>query len=310
MHQKLLSLVIPAYREEKNISYIYGELLLVLEKLSGYDFEIIFVNDGSPDKTWHEIEKICTSDTRVKWVNLSRNFGHQAALTAWLDITSGDVIISMDCDMQHPPGIILEMISKYEKGNDIVYARVLDRDVWFLKKNTSLLYYRILSFISDTDIPRNVGDFRLMDSKVLEVFRSLKEKDRYIRGMIAWVGFKYDFVDFYIPKRIHGTSSYTWKKMWKLASDGIMNFSTFPLKIGAFLGGIMIWLSIFFFLYIVYDTVFRHVPYPLYKWISVAGFGVMWLQFILMWILGEYIGRIYNEVRERPLYIVKEKKNI
>lgn len=310
MSKKLLSIVIPAYREEKNISYIYKELLLVLVDLMHYDYEIIFVNDGSPDLTWLEIENLCENDTRVKGVNLSRNFWHQAALSAWLDLVQGDVIVSMDCDMQHPPKIIQEMIQKYEMGNDIVYARVIDREVWFLKKYTSIWYYKILSLISDTEIPRNVWDFRLINRRVLDVFRWLKEKDRYIRGMMAWMWFKHDFVDFYIPKRIHGSSSYTWKKMWKLASDGILNFSTFPLKVGAFLGISMILLSFLFFIYVVFDSLIFHVQYPLYKWLSIVWFWVMGLQFIFMWIIGEYVGRIYNESRERPIYIIMNKKNI
>ncbi len=310
MSKKLLSIVIPAYREEKNISYIYKELLLVLVDLMHYDYEIIFVNDGSPDLTWLEIEKLCENDIRVKGVNLSRNFWHQAALSAWLDLVQGDVIVSMDCDMQHPPKIIQEMIQKYEMGNDIVYARVIDREVWFLKKYTSIWYYKILSLISDTEIPRNVWDFRLINRRVLDVFRWLKEKDRYIRGMMAWVWFKHDFVDFYIPKRIHGSSSYTWKKMWKLASDGILSFSTFPLKVGAFLGIAMILLSFLFFIYVVFDSLIFHVQYPLYKWLSIVWFWVMGLQFIFMWIIGEYVGRIYNESRERPIYIIMNKKNI
>jgi hypothetical protein len=202
------------------------------------------------------------------------------------------------------------MIQKYEMGNDIVYARVIDREVWFLKKYTSIWYYKILSLISDTEIPRNVWDFRLINRRVLDVFRWLKEKDRYIRGMMAWVWFKHDFVDFYIPKRIHGSSSYTWKKMWKLASDWILNFSTFPLKVGAFLGIFMILLSFLFFIYVVFDSLIFHVQYPLYKWLSIVWFWVMGLQFIFMWIIGEYVGRIYNESRERPIYIIMNKKNI
>lgn len=310
MHKtKLLSIVIPAYREEKNISYIYGELVPVLDGLHGYEWEMVFVNDGSLDRTWHEIELLCEKDTRVRWVDLSRNFGHQAALTAGLDIAEWDIIVSMDADMQHPPSVIPEMIKKYEDGNNIVYARVLDRDVGFLKKHISILYYKLLSYISDTDIPRNVWDFRLIDKEVLWVFKWLKEKDRYIRWMIAWAGFKYDFVDFKIPRRIYWTSSYTWKKMWKLATDGILNFSTFPLKVGFILGVIMILMAGIFFLYVTGDYFIRGTYYPLYKWLTIWMFWFMWLQFIFMWILGEYIGRIYNETRERPIYIISKMRN-
>ncbi len=307
---QLLSIVIPAYREEKNISYIYSELVPVLSTLEWYDYEVIFVNDGSTDKTWQEIERLCKSDKRVKWVNLSRNFGHQAALTAWLDIARWDAVVSMDADMQDPPELIIKMLEKWVQWDEIVYARRKNRNDGFLKKYTAILYYKILSSISDTEIPRNVGDFRLVDRKVLDVFKNLKEKDRYIRGMFSWLWFRTGFVDFNRPERIHGETGYTWKKMLKLASDGILNFSTFPLKIGAFMGGIMIFLSLLFFLYVLQDALIYKVEYPLYKWLSIAGFGVMWLQFIFMWILGEYIWRIYNETRERPIYIVRERKNI
>lgn len=309
---KLLSIVIPAYREEKNISYIYSELVPILSTLEWYDYEIIFVNDGSPDKTWQEIEKLCESDTRVKWINLSRNFGHQAALTAWLDIARWDAVVSMDADMQDPPEVVTQMIKKWQEWYEIVYARRKNRNDAFLKKYTAILYYKILSKISDTEIPRNVWDFRLIDKKVLTVFKGLKEKDRYIRGMFSWLGFKTGFVDFNRPERIHGETGYTWKKMMKLASDGILNFSTFPLKIGAFIGMFMILLSVVFFLYMIVWTiiVWDLTYYQLYKWISVAGFGFMGLQFIFMWILGEYIWRIYNETRERPIYIIREKLNI
>ena len=310
MSKKLLSIVIPAYREERNISYIYSELRPILDSLHhDYHYEIIYVNDGSPDGTWKEIEKLCESDEHVKGIDLSRNFGHQSALSAGLEVARWDVIISMDADMQDPPSIIREMIEKWENGNEIVYARRKNRNDRFLKKYSALAYYKILSMISDTDIPRNVGDFRLIDKKVLEVFNNLKEKDRYIRGMFSWLGFKTGFVDFNRTERIHGETGYTWTKMWKLASDGIMNFSTFPLKIWAFIWFFMIALSIVFFAYITIDSLWNGVYYPLYKWLSVIGFGVMGLQFIFMWILWEYIGRIYNETRGRPLYIVKKKKN-
>ncbi len=309
-NKKLISIVLPAYREEKNIVIIYEELIKILYTIKDrYEYEIIYVNDGSLDNTWSEIVKICEKDKNVKWINLSRNFGHQWAITAWLHNASWDIIVSMDCDMQHPPEVILKMIEKWEEWYEIVYARVLNRDVGLFKKHSSKIYYKFLSYISDINIPRNVWDFRLINKKVLKEFIKLLEKDRYIRWMFAWMWFKTAFVDFKIPKRIHWKSSYTFKKMVKLAMDGILNFSTFPLKIWAIIGFFMMFLSFLFFCYIFIDTVFNKVVYPLYKWLSVIGFWFMWLQFVFMWIMGEYIGRIYNETRDRPIYIESEKVN-
>lgn len=308
--KKKVSVIIPAYREWKNISLVYEALRKILSSISGkYTYEIIFINDGSKDTTWTEILEISTRDKKVKWINLSRNFWHQLALSAWYMEASGDIIISMDADMQDPPILILEMIKKWEAWFEVVYARRRGRYDKFVKKYTAILYYKILSRVSDTKIPRNVGDFRLIDKKVLTAFKGLKEKDRYIRGMFAWMWFKTTFVDFDRPERIIGETSYTWKKMIKLAMDGILNFSTFPLKLWAIIWFFLIILSTFFFLYVSYDFFINETDYPLYKWINIVLLWFVWLQFIFMWILGEYIGRIYNETRERPLYIISEKVN-
>ncbi len=310
MEKKVISVVLPSYREEKNISLIYEELVKIFKLLEKkYNYEIIFINDWSPDNTWNEIVKLCKNDLRVKWINLSRNFGHQWAISAWLHNASWDAIISMDCDMQDPPFLVVDMIQEWENGFEVVYARRTNRNDNFFKKHTAIWYYKFHAQISDTDIPRNVWDFRLIDKKVLQAFLKLSEKDRYIRWMFARIWFRTTFVDFDRPERIHWETWYTWKKMIKLAMDGILNFSTFPLKIWAFIGFFMIIVSFLFFCYIFYDATFNNVIYPLYKWLSVLWFGFMWLQFIFMWILGEYIWRIYNETRDRPVYIESEKVN-
>lgn len=311
MKKKLLSIVIPAFNEELNIPLIYKKLSKILWKIeASYDYEIILINDGSRDQTWKQIKKLSKEDKRIKWVNLSRNFGHQAALTAWLDSVEWDIIVTMDADMQDPPSLILEMIEKWESGAEIVFARRKERHDNFFKKYTALLYYKILTFISDTEIPKNVWDFRLFDKKVLKAFKHLKERDRFIRGIFAWVWFKKEFVDFDRPERGNGETGYSLWKMMKLAMDGILNFSTFPLKIGAIIWTGMIVLSTSFFLYIFYDFFIIWTDYPLFKWISVLLLGFMGLQFIFMWILWEYIARIYNETKERPIYITSETVNL
>ena len=268
---KNISLVIPAFREEKNISLIHSALKKILSSVSDkYNYEIIFVNDWSNDSTWKEILKIAKKDLRVKWINLSRNFWHQQALTAWYMKANWDLIISMDADMQDPPILILSMIKKWEKWFEVVYARRKKRNDKFFKKYTAILYYKILSKVSDTRIPRDVWDFRLIDKKVLKTFNKLKEKDRYIRWIFAWIWFKTTFVDFDRPERIHWETWYTWKKMIKLAMDWILNFSTFPLKLWAIIWFFLIILSNIFFLYIAYDFFINWADYPLYKWINIV----------------------------------------
>ena len=305
MPRPLLSLVIPAYAEEVNIPLLYTQLATIIERLRGrYDTEICFVDDGSADGTWMAIESLAREDDRVIGVRLSRNFGHQAALTAGLERVSGDVIVSLDCDMQDPPALILDMLDTYESGADIVYARRRVRHDRLLKKYTALVYYRLLSLVSDIRIPRNVGDFRLMNRKALDALLRLREKDRYLRGMVGWIGFRTEYVDFDRPERLHGTTGYTWRKMFKLAADGILNFSLAPLKVGLILGVLMVAMSVVFFAYVTWDALFHDTAYPLYKWLTIVMFGFMGLQFIFMWIIAEYIGRIYNESRDRPLYIV------
>lgn len=303
------SFVIPAYNEENNIPLIYDKLYKLMERMNG-DFEILFINDGSKDKTLEVLKDFATKDKRVKVLNFSRNFGHQAALTAGIDHAKGEAIITLDCDLQDPPEIIESMIKEWEKGYKIVYARKVKRSDNFLKKYTALLYYKIVDNFSDVDIPRNVGDFRLTDRTVLESLRTMKEKSRYLRGMVAWLGYKYTFVDFDRPERIHGTTHYTWSKMIKLGMDGILNFSLIPLKMGFVLGLMSIFSGIFMIVYFIVDITLNRVNYPLYKWIVVIIMMFVGFQFMLLWIMGEYIGRIYDETRDRPLYVLDEKINL
>ncbi len=311
MSKKLISIVIPAYREEKNIPLIYIELKEILKTIEDkYNYEIIFVNDGSPDSTWEEIVKLWKKDINIRGIDLSRNFWHQAALTAGLENAKWNIIVSMDCDMQDPPSLILKMLKKWEKWFDVVYARRKNRNDNFVKKYTAILYYKFHAQISDTEIPRNVWDFRLVDKKVLVAFLKLSEKDRYIRWMFAWLWFKTSFVDFNRPERIHWETWYTWRKMIQLAMDWILNFSMFPLRIWMIIWVFMMIVSFLFFCYILYDSIIIWTEYPLFKWLSVLGFGFMWMQFIFMWIMGEYIWRIYNETRDRPIYIVWNKISI
>lgn len=308
MPKNFLSFVIPVFNEEENIPLLLEELQRTLLPLSEqYEYELIFIDDGSKDHSWKVIQNLAQSNERIRAAAFSRNFGHQAAITAGYQLARGDAIITMDADMQDPPSLILKMLQKWEMGAKIVYARRADRKDNFLKQFTAKLYYRFLDLISDVKIPRNVGDFRLIDRQVLDVLLTFKEKARYFRGMVAWTGFRHDFVDFVRPNRTNGTTGYTWPKMFKLAFDGMTSFSLFPLKIAAFAGLFVIPTGLAMFAYITFDTLLNGVNYPLFKWLTTVLYIFMGVQFVLIWLLGEYIGRIHEQQKERPLFIIAEK---
>jgi dolichol-phosphate mannosyltransferase len=303
--QKKISFVLPIYNEEGNIPLMYTQLCeVVLQLEKDFEIQIVLVNDGSRDQSWPLLEKLVQHDERITAINLSRNFGHQLALTAGYDHASGDAVITMDADLQDPPHLVLQMIDKWLAGADIVYARRADRTDGFLKKLTADLYYRFLDTISDVRIPRYVGDFRLIDKKVLSFLQTSREKSRYLRGMVAWAGFKQEFIDFKRPNRHAGVTGYTWSKMIKLAFDGMTGFSLFPLRVAAFVGLFVVLSGAGMFFFMIADMLIYAVSYPLFKWLAVIMYLFMGLQFLLLWIVGEYIGRIFEQQKGRPLYLI------
>jgi len=303
------SFIVPAYNEEKNIPALYERIYTLMKKISG-SWELIFINDGSIDKTEKVLNELSEKDKNVKFINLSRNFGHQAALSAGLKFASGEAVISMDCDLQDPPEVIEKMITKWLEGNHIVYARRQNfRKDNFLKKTGSKIYYRIMGKFTGIDIPKNVGDFRLVDKKVLEEINQMPEHSRYLRGMVAWTGFKYAFVDYHRPDRQKGVSNYTLGKLAKLGMDGVFNFSMLPLRIGFILGLFSIISGFGLLLYQIIDVLLTGAYYHLYKWLVVILFIFMGFMFMLFWIIGEYIGKIYDDVRQRPIYVISGIKN-
>ena len=311
MKSSIVSIVVPAYNEEANVGPFYDTIRdLFAGELEGCRLELIFVDDGSQDGTLARIKELAVADDRVKALGLSRNFGHQAALTAGLRVAGGEAIISMDCDLQDPPGIIPEMVARWRDGNKVVYARRKLRVDTPFKKITANWYYRILARSSDVDIPRNVGDFRLLDRAVLNSLVQFDEHARYLRGMVAWLGFKHDFVDFDRPDRMHGETHYTLRKMVKLAMDGLLNFTFFPLRLGLWIGMLSMLISVLFLAYMLFDIIVNDQTYQLFKWLTVLVFGFLGAQFTFLWVLGECIGRIYYDVRRRPLYVVNEKINL
>ncbi len=304
------SFVIPAYNEEANIKTLYERIVSLMQNISE-NWEMIFVNDGSTDNTISVFKELTEKDKRIKYINLSRNFGHQAALSAGLKFAKGNAVISMDCDLQDPPEIVARMIKKWKKGNHIVYARRKNfRKDNFLKRLGSKIYYRLMGKFTRIEIPRNVGDFRLIDRKVLKEINTMPEHSRYLRGMVAWTGFKHDFVDYKRPDRQKGESNYTLGKLARLGMDGVFNFSMLPLRIGFILGLISIISGFGLLLYQIWDVFINGVYYHLYKWLVVILFIFMGFMFMLLWIIGEYIGKIYDDVRQRPLYVIDETKNI
>ncbi len=303
------SFVIPAYNEEANIPALYERIKQLMSSHQDI-WELIFVNDGSVDKTLDVLKNLTSEDKKVKYIDLSRNFGHQAALSAGLNHASGDAVISMDCDLQDPPEVIEKMIQEWKNGYHIVYARRKNfRKDNFLKKIGSKIYYRLMGRFTRIEIPRNVGDFRLVDKKVLAEINQMPEHSRYIRGMVAWTGFKHTFVDYHRPDRQKGESNYTLGKLAKLGMDGVFNFSMLPLRLGFLMGFISIISGFGLLLYQIIDVLITGAYYHLYKWLVVVLFIFMGFMFMLFWVIGEYIGKIYDDVRKRPLFVISEMKN-
>ena len=301
-----LSIVVPAYNEEDNLEEIYRQLIKVLPQLN-MNWEVIFVDDGSRDGTWEKIKSIYEKDHRVKGLRFSRNFGHQAALFAGLSYTTGDAVISMDADLQHPPAVIPELIDKWQKGNKIVNTiRLEPEDFSFLKKLTSKVFYKIYSFLSGVQIHTGSADFRLLDRQVVQEILHFKEEWIFLRGIVQWVGYPSANVTFNCQKRYTGKPKYNTKRMIKFAVNAIISFSNVPLRVGIIIGMLTSLVAFYHLVYAVYAKVILKATVP--GWattISILSF-MFGILFILLGLIGEYIGRILVEVRSRPRFIVSE----
>jgi len=305
--KKVISFVFPIYNEEGNISLLYAEMQKVVAKLTRYRYEFIFVNDGSRDSSLQLLSELAKKDKQVIILNFSRNFGHQAAVTAGIDHAKGDAVIIMDADMQDPPEVCLELVKRWEEGYDVAYAQRRSRQDTFFKKTTATAFYRLLAKLSAIDIPRNTGDFRLADRKVIDAVRGMQEYNRFLRGMFSFVGFKQIAVPFDRHARHAGVTNYPLKKMLRLAKDGILGFSDIPLRLIARLGFLVSLLSLIGIIYAVLLKVFfASITVPGWTMIVVAIFFMGGVQLLMLGVIGEYIGRIYNEVRGRPKYIIAE----
>jgi polyisoprenyl-phosphate glycosyltransferase len=306
---KHVSIITPVYNEEKNIPLLINTIATVMKDLS-YSYNVIMVDDGSSDGTLSVIKEYTAKYPEIKYISFSRNFGHQNALKAGLDMAMGDCVISMDGDMQHPADLIPVMLAKYEEGYDVVYTiRLEDKSLPTLKKSTSNFYYRILNRLSDVKVDKGAADFRLMSMKVTEVVRNLPEQDLFFRGIVKWVGFKQIALEYNPQERVHGSTKYTIRKMVSLALNGILSFSKKPLYLAAYLGIIFSTLSILYIPYIAYSYFFGH---PISGWASVivtiTFFGG--LQLLILGVIGIYIGRMFIQIKNRPMYIVKESNII
>lgn len=302
-----LSLVIPIFNEEENIAELYKRLCAVLDENKVDRAEIIFVNDGSRDGSEAMIRELKRKDPRLKLVNFSRNFGHQAAITAGIDLSRGRATILMDADMQDPPQLIGEMLQKWRDGGEIVYAvREKRNDDGFFKKLFAVSFYRFLQRVSSISIPLDTGDFCLLDIKVVDQLKALPERNRFLRGLRSWLGFKQVAVSFERPARFAGTAKYTFRQSLRLAINGVVGFSTVPLRISVYAG----FLAVFFaFLVLIYAFVAYFFDVRLERgWTSimVSILIIGGVQLILLGSIGEYIGRIYDEVKQRPNYVIRE----
>ena len=309
---KKISVVIPMYFEEEVANECYNRTKKMLNTLKNYDYEIIFVNDGSKDKTLQILENIAQNDNNVKVLSFSRNFGHQAAVTAGLKYTTGDVVAIMDADLQDPPEVITEMLGLWEQGNEVIYAKRKSREGESkFKLFTAKMFYKVLNGLSDVEIPKDTGDFRLADRKVRDVINSLPEHNKFLRGLFSWVGFKQIPLEYERKERFAGKTKYPLKKMLKLASDGITSFSTKPLKILGALGLISVIASIVILIYALISYIFN-LNQLTAGWtsimVTVTFLGGM--QLLSIWLISEYIGKIYDESKGRPEYIIDKKINI
>ena len=306
--KKLVSIVIPVYNEQENIPILYKTLSEKFQELEqAYNFELVFIDDGSSDNSWSMLEKIAQSDSKIKAFSFSRNFGHQVALQAGYDNASGDAIISMDADMQHPPEMIPQLLEAWQNGSDVVYVRKTNRKDSFLKRFTASFFYRIINKISETVIPEHVSDFRLIDKKVLSVLRKCKERNPFWRGLVPWTGFKHSFLECDYLERYAGTPGYSWKKTIRLAWDGITSFSRFPLQISAYVGFFILFVTTLFCFYMIIKTVFLGASYGLGVWFAAILFFLVGGQFLCLWVLGEYVTRVAEQQKGRPLYIFSKK---
>lgn len=307
----LVSIVTPFYNEGEGVAYFYESIRAVADQLADYDVEVVCVDDGSRDDTLMRLVQLSADDRRFRVVALSRNFGKEAALTAGIDSALGDAVIPIDADLQDPPELIPSMLVEWRAGAEVVLARRADRSSdSLLKRKTAAAFYRFHNKLSHIQIPDNVGDFRLMDRAVVEVLKTLPETQRFMKGLFAWVGFKTKTVDYVRKPRVAGHTKFSGWKLWNFALEGITSFSTAPLKLATYVGIGSACCTLAYGLYIILRTLIHGVEVAGYASLLVAVLFFGSLQLIFIGILGEYIGRIYMETKQRPRYVIRRQYGV
>ena len=305
--RKLVSIVVPFYNEGEGVECFYQAICPIFDQVPNVSFEVVCVDDGSRDDTLKKLVALVSRDPRFRVVELSRNFGKEAALTAGIDAARGDAVIPIDADLQDPPELIPTLIGEWQQGVEVVLARRTDRSAdSFLKRQTAEMFYRIHNLLSPIKIPDNVGDFRLMNRASVEALKQLPERQRFMKGLFAWVGFKTAIVDYTRNPRVVGSTKFSGWKLWNFALEGVTSFSAAPLKVWSYVGGVGALLTFFYAAFIIVRTLIYGVDIPGYASLLVAILFFGSLQLISVGMLGEYLGRIYMETKQRPLYLIRK----
>ena len=301
-----MSIIVPIYNEEEVLPETYKRLTAVMQQF-GEAYELVFVNDGSRDRSPYMLAELCEQDKNVKFINFSRNFGHQPAITAGMDYARGQAVVVIDADLQDPPELILDMAAKWREGFDVVYGkRTKRKGETIFKKVTAKFYYRLLKSMTKVEIPTDTGDFRLIDRKVCNAMKRMPERNRYVRGLVSWVGFKQTAVEYVRDERFAGETKYPLRKMLKLAMDGITSFSYKPLKLATGLGFVFAIVSFIYLLVVIFLALFTDTTISGWASMMVVQLFSTGVILIVLGIIGEYVGRIFDEIKERPTYIVRE----
>lgn len=309
--KKLVTIMIPAYNEEAVLPQLFKRLENLAKQLPNYNFEFLYINDGSKDKTMEIIQNESEKNSQISYINLSRNFGKEIAMLAGFDYAKGDAVVIIDADLQDPPELIPDMIKLWEKGYDDVYAKRNSRkgETWF-KKSSSKWFYSILEKLSHVEIQRDTGDFRLLDRRAVEALKTLRESNRYTKGMFSWIGFKKKEITYDRDPRAAGETKWNYHKLTNLAIEGITSFTTAPLRISTYAGFFVSIAAFIWVAYLVIRKIFFSVDMSGYTSIMAAILFLGGVQLIAIGIIGEYIGRIFNETKNRPVYFVQDKKEL